>query len=110
MSEGCAKRVWHGYSSYPCSRKAVKDGFCKQHHPDPAAERQRKSEAAYAKRVANSAPEKLRKARERIAKLEEALEKYGDHLYFCTDEADHCVCGFDEAMRGGSKNSGGSDE
>lgn len=50
MEEGrCKETVWDAKSwhKYQCSRKAVKDGYCKQHHPDSVAERQRKAEAAY---------------------------------------------------------------
>lgn len=36
MNEGrCRKHVYGGsYMGHQCSRKAVKDGYCKQHHPD----------------------------------------------------------------------------
>lgn len=50
MKEGrCKETLWDAKSwhQYQCSRKATKDGYCKQHHPDSVAERQRKSEAAY---------------------------------------------------------------
>jgi hypothetical protein len=34
MSERCKARIWIGYQSHQCSRSAVSDGYCKQHHPD----------------------------------------------------------------------------
>ncbi len=43
---GCCKAAvlqvggWH---SYQCSRKHIKEGWCKQHHPDTCAERERKA-------------------------------------------------------------------
>ena len=49
MSEGnCKEQVFRDWHNYPCSRKAWKDGYCKQHHPDSVkardAERTRKWE------------------------------------------------------------------
>jgi len=32
--ENCKQRIFSGWNNYQCSRKAVKDGYCKQHHPD----------------------------------------------------------------------------
>ena len=37
---------WHWYQ---CQRKPKKDGFCKQHHPDTIAEKQRKSKEKFDK-------------------------------------------------------------
>lgn len=34
--------VWS--RDYQCSRKATRDGFCKQHHPDSVAARDKKSQ------------------------------------------------------------------
>ena len=39
-----------GFHEYQCSRKAVKDGWCKQHHPDAVAARAEKSRAAWEER------------------------------------------------------------
>ena len=35
-----------------CQRDAVRDGFCKQHHPDSVRERRKKREASWDKRFA----------------------------------------------------------
>ncbi len=43
----CKKRVYQGWHDYPCSRKAIKDGYCKQHHPDSVKARQEKSDKRY---------------------------------------------------------------
>lgn len=32
------------WRNYPCSRKAVRDGFCTQHHPDMVAARHKKQD------------------------------------------------------------------
>ncbi len=65
MSEECKQRIFGGNSfhGHPCTRKAVKDGYCRQHHPDSVEERRKKSaqrwEDQWAARVA------ARKARAR---------------------------------------------
>ena len=40
-SDKCKERVWGSgaFGSRGCYRKAVKNGFCKQHHPDAVAKR-----------------------------------------------------------------------
>lgn len=47
MSEWCAGAVWDGYTYRGCSRMAVKDGYCKQHHPDAVQARRDASERRY---------------------------------------------------------------
>jgi hypothetical protein len=45
----CTARVWHNTGNWGnyanCSRKATKDGFCFQHHPDALAEKKNKEKA-----------------------------------------------------------------
>jgi hypothetical protein len=75
--ERCKETVWEGMARYPCSRKAWKDGYCKQHHPDSVAERAEKSrlrsEAKWAEQKANCPWRKLEAANARIAELEEQI-------------------------------------
>jgi hypothetical protein len=49
MSENCKEHIYQGFGVRPrrCSRAAVRDGYCKQHHPDAKAERNRKSHELY---------------------------------------------------------------
>ncbi len=49
QNERCKETVFSGpwSRSSQCSRKAVADGYCKQHHPDAVAERVAKSNAKY---------------------------------------------------------------
>jgi len=51
MDEQCKANVvkYDGLAryAYQCTRKAVKDGFCKQHHPDTAKERAAKNHAKW---------------------------------------------------------------
>ena len=45
--ERCCERISGEWRSYRCSRNAVKDGYCKQHHPDEIKKRKIKSEIDY---------------------------------------------------------------
>ena len=77
----CKEQVHNNYSVtfHRCLFKAWKDGYCKKHHPDSVAERQKKSEDAYKKRLENSPykqlERKLTAEREKVKQLREALEK-----------------------------------
>jgi hypothetical protein len=48
----CKEDIWdrYTYKTYRCARNAVKDGFCKQHHPDAVKARQEKSAKLYAEK------------------------------------------------------------
>lgn len=52
-----------------CSRKAVRDGYCKQHHPDAVAERERQREERWQKEQENSPWRALERARQEIERL-----------------------------------------
>lgn len=52
-----------------CSRKAVRDGYCKQHHPDAVAARRAASDARYKQQEDNSPWAKLSQAQATIATL-----------------------------------------
>lgn len=42
MDNQCVATVYgERLTSWQCTRRAVKDGYCKQHHPDAVAERER---------------------------------------------------------------------
>ena len=58
---------------YQCNRKIWKDGFCKQHHPDTVAERDRKSTERYEAKKKQSAWYRLDEALKRIAELEKEI-------------------------------------
>jgi hypothetical protein len=57
---------------HQCTKLIWKDGFCKIHHPEKVAERQRKSEENYR---LTSPWEKLRLAYEKIEKLELEIQR-----------------------------------
>ena len=42
--EYCKVKVYRGWDSHRCSRYAVRDGYCTQHHPDSVAKRQDEAE------------------------------------------------------------------
>lgn len=71
----CREKVWDGNRSkhFQCSRKAVKDGYCKQHHPDSVKARQEQSEKEYEEKRKNSTWYLLKVANERIEELESEL-------------------------------------
>ena len=80
----CKASVPHGgrrVDFHQCLRKPVKDGWCKQHHPDTVAKRRAQSEARWearreAKRARGpfvrlgKAQEEITRLRARIAELE----------------------------------------
>jgi len=81
MSERCKERVLDGYHHRNCARNAVKDGYCKQHHPDAAAERQKQSEKRYALELVRSPQNLLRQANMEIVRLRnEANRPTNRHL------------------------------
>jgi len=43
----CTKTISNGWHRHPCSRNAVINGYCKQHHPESVKKRQQKSEELY---------------------------------------------------------------
>jgi len=79
-NEFCKELVFDsgGWHKYQCSRKAVKDGYCKQHHPDAVAERRKKSEEAYEAKREQSDWRRLARAQERIALLESIIAECPD--------------------------------
>ena len=81
----CKERVYGGgtWNGHRCYRSPVKDGFCKQHHPDSVKARQEKSEAAAQKKRENSplggamrTIRELKKTTVPIDKLEELKAKW----------------------------------
>ena len=73
-SERCKEKVWEGFHSHRCLRKAVKDGYCTQHHPDSVAKRRAKSEERYQAQLENSPYHKIGKLQKENKELTEALK------------------------------------
>ena len=66
--ERCKEKVFKNWSRYLCSRNAVIDGFCKQHHPEAKAKRQHQANLRFKKKMDNSPIIQLQR---RIEELEE---------------------------------------
>lgn len=75
MSEKCRAKVWKNWNYYNCTRKAVLDGYCKQHHPDSVSKRREESHKRYQEQWENSTIRRLEKAIERIKALEAEIEE-----------------------------------
>ena len=69
----CKQMVWGGYREYRCTRNAVKDGYCKQHHPDAVEARRKASMEKYRKQLENSPRVKLQKLEVENRVLKEKL-------------------------------------
>ena len=80
--ERCKESWVKNWSTVRCSRKATRDGFCKQHHPDTKAAKDVKWRAEWEAERAASAKAKRILAAER-AELQ-AAEKwaYGEVAYY----------------------------
>lgn len=62
-----------GWMIHQCSRKIWKDGWCKQHHPESIAERDRKTDERYETKRANSVYGRLERCQAKLTKAMEIL-------------------------------------
>jgi hypothetical protein len=62
-----------GWHNVPCSRWAVKDGYCKQHHPDAVAARREASRKRDEERWNNSPDVRLRRAEKQLVAADEIV-------------------------------------
>ena len=71
----CKEMVYrqHTWRSSACTRKAWKDGFCKQHHPDTVKARNEARRRVWEEQSKQSAWYLLERAKERIAELEKLV-------------------------------------
>lgn len=100
MTEKCKAIVYPkgAYSAFKpggCSRNAVRDGFCKQHHPDAQAERDKIRQELFDHKIRmREAPyNRLQEAQARIRVLEDALCEVMDGVCGVTDDG-HDLVGF----------------
>ena len=72
MIEHCKEKVSDrtGFHQHSCSRKAVVDGYCKQHSPDAVKARGEKGLKQFKEKMEQADWRQLQIARERIAELE----------------------------------------
>lgn len=78
--ENCSKKVWDHWKYRNCSRFAIKDGFCKQHHPDSVKERERKTEERYKREQRNSPWTMLANAKKEIEDLKDEIDRLKQQL------------------------------
>lgn len=77
-AERCKERVfpnerWGVFHPHQCSRRAVKDGFCKIHHPDEKKAREEKAHAAWREKQERESPSSAER-RGRLSALREVRE------------------------------------
>lgn len=67
----CMKEVYYpgGFHTYRCRRKAVKDGWCKQHHPEAERARREKSDREWKAKWDNSPVMQLKRKEEEMRSL-----------------------------------------
>lgn len=72
MEERCiANVVCGGWGRiHRCGRKAWKDGYCKQHHPETVEQRRKKSEDRFQEKLKNSPHKQLQNALLKVSDLE----------------------------------------
>ena len=76
----CKQQVMHGYHMVQCQRNEVTDGFCRQHHPDSVAERDRVRKIAWETKQANSIYARYASLKDRIAELEAQLAEAREYV------------------------------
>ena len=88
----CKEYVWTNYGQYHCSRYAVKDGYCKQHHPDEVKKREKISDEKYKTKMYNSplsiAGRKIEALEKEVEELKNirTINNFGEAGVFCA----HC--------------------
>ncbi|KKL52239.1 hypothetical protein LCGC14_1810250 [marine sediment metagenome] len=80
----CKERVWNRWKHFRCSRYAVKDEYCKQHHPDEVEKRRKISAKGFQRELDNSPWRKLEKANVKIKELEEEIGILKSQLVICS--------------------------
>ena len=107
MQEKCKKRVYGDtYRDRSCSRNAVKDGYCLQHHPDSVSKRREKSDALYEENRKNSYPYLMEQSGKRIVLLQKGIQKMKAAM-LAGRPADPRDCEkWDEALDWADKNEG----
>ena len=73
----CKKPIWDytRFHSRQCMRKAVKDGYCKQHHPDAVAKRREESDRKYEEKMKRDPLTLFLCCKKRCAELEAEVKR-----------------------------------
>ena len=76
---GYCQKVNHGeWTPVPCSRKAVRDGWCAQHHPDAVKARRAKSNARFVAEQAARQAAFIERERTTVRRFLAWYERYGN--------------------------------
>ncbi len=70
--EQCKEKVWRDWQHSCCMRAAVKDGYCRQHHPDAVLARRKAADKKY------DAQRRMRALAIRAPFFRQALQKIAD--------------------------------
>jgi len=71
--EQCKEMMMRNYELYRCQNKAWKDGYCKRHHPDAKAVREKASNERWKEKRRQSPEYRLSVALKRIVALENRI-------------------------------------
>lgn len=87
MTEQCKEKIYANFITHQCERKATKEGYCWQHHPDAVKKRQEESDKLAEEKWQNSkfmqlqrANKKIKELKAKIAELETSLEFSQEYL------------------------------
>jgi len=88
------------FAFHQCQRKATKDGWCYQHHPNAVADRRQESVNAYRRKMANRP---IVKARNQLAELRQVcralLDQYDDEIHYYAHFPAHKLANGMDAIR-----------
>ena len=82
LTARCAERVSEpgGWHRHQCSRNAVRDGWCKQHHPDAKAARRKATEDRWDREAQAEKDKYLERQRSTVRRfLNDAVAKHPGH-------------------------------
>ena len=93
MSDNCKEQIWGDYRRRGCSRNAVKDGYCNQHHPDNVKKRREENEKKWLEKIEksplSSALRKIETLKAKVKELEGENDELKDFAIWMTG------CGYD---------------
>jgi len=72
--EQCSSHVWNGWGHRRCLRRAWKDGYCKQHHPDTVKKREEENRRRAEERRRR---DPLNRLSRRVKQLQAYIEERG---------------------------------
>jgi hypothetical protein len=74
----CKESIMHGFHLRQCSRNAVKDGYCTQHHPDSVKARRDKQDAEWKRKQENSIYARFGRLQAKLKAVKAECQDYRD--------------------------------